>query len=384
MKILFVEHDFSSKNCTTKGLYFAVSDLKKMGHEITVMSDTYEEHPDVFKHISCGALKRPWFLRYLSFILHANWKQLRGNIIDGYDIVHTSNGLFLFANISTFHFSEWDWVKTQCQYLKPKTGRALYEFFSSIVASAVDFIQLKRKNIKLVAVSDSIAELLQKKTNSLYEVGVLPNAVDGSKFGVLSSLDASRAEIRTQFGFIDTDQVFCFCANGTHRRKGFWLMLDALKLLNSELPFKLMVIGGSNGTLEHIRSEIQKNYPNIEEKVVYTGQLDDGVADYMNACEALLFPSYFEAFSLVEIEASRMGLPLYLTRHNGSEMILEDNKNGRYLPFDAKGISVILTEELELGIQRVSPPVYGRALEMGEYGKALDTLYKNIATQQKL
>jgi hypothetical protein len=46
----------------------------------------------------------------------------------------------------------------------------------------------------------------------------------------------------------------------------------------------------------------------------------------------------------VEVEASACGLPLFLTRHHGSEMILEDRVNGRYVEFDAQKIAEVLCE----------------------------------------
>ena len=98
----------------------------------------------------------------------------------------------------------------------------------------------------------------------------------------------------------------------------------------------------------------------------------------MNACEALFFPSYFEAFSLVEIEASRLGLPLYLTPHHGSEMILKEGVNGKSVPFDAQGIAGILQQDLERGIKRVDPPVHGKALATSEYASAVYALYSQV------
>jgi len=51
----------------------------------------------------------------------------------------------------------------------------------------------------------------------------------------------------------------------------------------------------------------------------------------------------------VEIEAAAMGLPLLLTPHHGSEMILKDGVNGLVLPFDAAGIAEILIQGIQAG-----------------------------------
>jgi hypothetical protein len=69
--------------------------------------------------------------------------------------------------------------------------------------------------------------------------------------------------------------------------------------------------------------------------------------------------------ALVEVEAAACGLPLFLTPHHGSEMVLRDRLNGRLLEFDADAIARVLTEfvtdawkpvpvELECGLDRVT------------------------------
>jgi glycosyltransferase involved in cell wall biosynthesis len=53
----------------------------------------------------------------------------------------------------------------------------------------------------------------------------------------------------------------------------------------------------------------------------------------LSAIDAFLFPSYFEAFCLAEIEAAALSLPLLLTPHFGSEMILKPGENGLSVSF---------------------------------------------------
>ncbi len=45
---------------------------------------------------------------------------------------------------------------------------------------------------------------------------------------------------------------------------------------------------------------------------------------------------------LVEVEAGACGLPLFLTRHHGSEMIMEAGKNGLWLEFHPVNIADVL------------------------------------------
>ena len=96
---------------------------------------------------------------------------------------------------------------------------------------------------------------------------------------------------------------------------------------------------------------------------------------YLAAADALLFPSYSEAFALVEIEAAAMGLRLYLTPHHGSEMILREGQNGREIPWNTHGIVRVLEEELTAGLVRPGSSSHGKAPSQTDYaGRLLGTL----------
>ena len=99
------------------------------------------------------------------------------------------------------------------------------------------------------------------------------------------------------------------------------------------------MVGGSPERLAALQAELGQKH----NWITFTGMVSD-VERYLAAADALLFPSYSEAFALVEIEAAACGLPLFLTPHHGSEMILEDQVNGRQIPFDAGGIASVLSE----------------------------------------
>ena len=55
--------------------------------------------------------------------------------------------------------------------------------------------------------------------------------------------------------------------------------------------------------------------------------------DYYAACDLFLFPSRYEAFSLVTLEAAASGLPIVCHRINGTEELIADGNNGWLVPF---------------------------------------------------
>ena len=101
--------------------------------------------------------------------------------------------------------------------------------------------------------------------------------------------------------------------------------------------------GSGEVRLRELRDELDALHSGWPEFISFTGNVPD-VERYLAAADALLFPSYSEAFALVEVEAAACALPLFLTRHHGSEMILQDGVNGRFVDFNAGGIAQVLAE----------------------------------------
>ena len=106
------------------------------------------------------------------------------------------------------------------------------------------------------------------------------------------------------------------------------------------------------------------------------------VEKYYAASDTFLFPSYFEAFCLAEIEAAACGLPLLLTPHHGSEMILRDGKNGRLLSFDPSVMGEQIAEFIQDGLPN-SEPGAGRGLTRAEYADTLLAAYESIRREPR-
>ncbi|HVZ49330.1 MAG TPA: glycosyltransferase, partial [Gemmatimonadaceae bacterium] len=56
------------------------------------------------------------------------------------------------------------------------------------------------------------------------------------------------------------------------------------------------------------------------------------------ASDLFLFPSRYEAFSLVTLEAAASGLPIVCHRINGTEELVADGVNGWLVPFGADAL----------------------------------------------
>jgi glycosyltransferase involved in cell wall biosynthesis len=131
------------------------------------------------------------------------------------------------------------------------------------------------------------------------KIRVLPNPVDVAAF----TRPADREE-KAEF-------VFAFCALGNFAWKGLGLVLEALAM---GVNAKLVVIGGSAGEISEFR-RLAKT------EVEFVGMQTD-IRPYLWEADAFVFPSVYEAFPLVCLQAAAAGLPLIVTRLNGVEELM--------------------------------------------------------------
>lgn len=124
--------------------------------------------------------------------------------------------------------------------------------------------------------------------------------------------------------------TFCFVGRIV-ADKGINELVEAFCKLYEENPaVRLLLVG----RYEEDLNPLEKNTINIIHTctaIEHVGQQAD-VRPYMAASDALVFPSYREGFPNVVLEAGAMGLPAIVTDINGSNEIIENEKNGLIIP----------------------------------------------------
>ena len=252
-------------------------------------------------------------------------------------IVHTTCGYDLHADLVSVHFCQQRWLDFSST-LGVRSLRDRVALQLSRIYSVVERLQLRSRHARLaLPVSRAIGEAVRHAYGTTIPQVVLPNAFDESRFGI-ETRNRYRDVMRSELGFGDNVTVFAFTSYGHYRRKGFWLIVDALRILQDRDDLRLLVIGGSQQTLNGLKRDLLQSFPGYLQAIVFVG-MTDRVERYLAAADAFLFPSYFEAFCLAEIEAAAMGLPLLVTRHPGTEMIVRPGKNGLLLEADPADIA---------------------------------------------
>jgi glycosyltransferase involved in cell wall biosynthesis len=370
-KIRFIEPWFVRENPSTNGLVDVAIGLAKEGWEIQVFAhECDEELRGLASTRHMPGLTLPFkldvwgYFTYVNLCLFMDW--LRSASFRG---VTVSTGFLApSAEIATVHFSHLDLIRKLIRHGRSQPG-LLRQTLLSIPGIFSELILLWSPwKTRLLVVSRAVAGDISRFAAPWKDVRVLPNAVIGSRFNT-TYRQSVRSEARKRHGFATGETVFVFASMGHHFRKGFFIAAKAIEILRQKgHKARLLVIGGQPHTLDRLRRLLGKLCPGFREWMVFTGWVPDPEFHY-SAGDALIFPSLSEAFSLVEIEASALGLPLYLTPHHGSEMILGDGTNGRIIPWEPKGIADCLAAEIDAGEIKFTAGGTGSALSLQEYSR---------------
>mgnify|MGYP001171210630 CR=1 FL=1 len=144
--------------------------------------------------------------------------------------------------------------------------------------------------------------LFGKKNESKIEV--IPNSIDSSWY----SFDKkTRVRIREQLNI--NDEFTIGHVGRFFEQKNHLFLIDIFnEIVKIDPNTKLVLVGG--GELDDaLKNKVKlkiKQY-NLESKVIFTGVVDN-VQDYMQAFDVFLFPSLFEGFGIVLLEAQASGL----------------------------------------------------------------------------
>jgi glycosyltransferase involved in cell wall biosynthesis len=375
MKLVIVEDRFSASNPTTASMVLALPHLLEAGCEVEVWADSIDEG----LRESCEFRRlRVWDVPFAPPVLSSLVRHVQGGLWmlrrklrgQGESVCYVSSGgRFVFAGVSIFHFYNRAWLRIQRNGMEwgpewsLKGWRSLWGWGEDSAALHSPWTK------RFLPVSDAIGDEMRgdfpKRANVIRS---LPNAVDAKRYSPLLRREKG-AELRDEFGYEDEEKVLLFVSQGHLARKGFWLALKAVAALRADGDerARMVLLGGRPKKVEKLERQLGGLYPDWREWLELEGWTDR-VQDYMAAADALFFPSYFEAFSLVEIEAAAMGLPLILTRHHGSEMILDEGENGLTCGFQVDEIVATLKAFFAEGLE-VAEPNIGRALSPEQWAR---------------
>lgn len=143
----------------------------------------------------------------------------------------------------------------------------------------------------------------RKKNKNLV---IMNNAIDVEKYRFNKEI---REQYREELGIRDKFVVGHVGRYNKSKNHSFIIEVFMQMLEENKLA-TLVLVGAKDGEYEKIKKIIKEN--NIEENVILTGMRED-VHNLLQAFDAFIFPSIFEALPVTLIEAQATGLPCYVS-----------------------------------------------------------------------
>lgn len=299
---------------------FSDSFIRKLadnGHEIHLFAIEWqitESHKNIFYH-KVPAVTFNSFLRDLSFVI-SSYFLLRKKRAD-FDIIQTHDKT-LFQDIyragDGCHI-EWLRQRWKRTGLSGKLSIILNPYHRFILGLERNIFSHRRYK-KIIAISEMVKKnIIENYRVEPGDIVVIYNGVDTEKFSP-SNRVKYRDEIRRKQGLTDHDFVVLFVGSG-FERKGVEFLIKAVESISASVS--ALIVG--KGPASKFRDMVKR------QNIIFCGPQKD-IFKYYAAADVFVFPTIYEPFGNVHLEALASGLPVITTRNSGAAEIIKDGVHG--------------------------------------------------------
>jgi glycosyltransferase involved in cell wall biosynthesis len=240
-----------------------------------------------------------------------------------FDFVQGIGGNFMTADITYAHFCHRVYLHEHTDARPKQPVRRMYSWLYDSVISLLEPLIYRRAKY-IVTPSEGLARELTRNFAgaTVDKIHVIANPVDVHQ--MLKPADYNPRPMRESLQFQPDDFVMVFVGAGHFERKGLPVLLDAMQQMNHPTS-RLIVVGGTNYLVDQYRRRTERI--GLGDHVQFVGFQHD-IRPYLWASDLFVFPSAYEVFPLVSLEAAAAGLPLLCAPLNGVEEFLQDGYNG--------------------------------------------------------
>jgi len=324
MKILMLSWEYPPKNVggLAQHVYHLSRALAKHGAEVNVITVggdgviPYEDREGVKVHrVTPYSLPAPDFR---TWILHLNFSMLEyavtlTNSLKSVDIVHAHDWLAAYAGravkhafrlplVATIHATEYGrnhgLHNDNQRYISDVEWWLTYEAWRVIVCSSYMEQELK-----------GFFQLPADK------ITVVPNGVSIEDFSPKPGVSRP------------TYEKYIFFIGRLVREKGVQVLIDAAPRILARFPEARFIIAGTGPYEEHLRARTREL--GLEHRVYFAGYVDDITRNRLyQQSSVAVFPSLYEPFGIVALEAMAARTPVVVSDTGGLSEIVEHGIDG--------------------------------------------------------
>ena len=301
--------------------------LTTLGAEVFLFADAID--PDLLD-LGCKWCavrprgRTPMLLRVWEFVRRADYMMRR--VSRPFDVIHANGFTFSLAHqVNTAHMIHAAWESSPWNTDRNVSpARSLYHKLYTRLNTRWEAVSYSRAKV-IVAVSQRVkSELLDLKKAGLEDIRVITNGVDLTEF-------APGAADRVQLGLPPHVPLLLFVGDIKTGLKNLDSVLQAVEAVSE---CHLAVVGRVDGS-PFLRRVAELA---IADRVHFMDFRKD-IPDIMRAVDLFVFPSRYESFSLVLLEAMASGLPVLTARTVGAaELVTEESGVVLEHPNDVEGL----------------------------------------------
>ena len=331
MKILMLTWEYPPR--IVGGIARVVHDLSKRlikdGHEVTVV--TYRDSADVPEYENDKGVN---VYRVDNYMIHPNnfidWiLQLNFNLVSkateiinkegGFDVIHAHD--WLVANAAKALKNAYG-IPVVATIHATEAGRN-----SGIHDDTQRYINdtewmLTYEASEVIVNSNYMKNELQRLFGLPYEkINVIPNGINLSNFiGIERDYD-----FRRQYA-MDNEKIILYVGRLVYE-KGIQHLIAAMPKVLSNYHDAKLIIAGRGGMMDELRQEASNL--GLNDKIYFTGYLDSNQVQKMYKCaDVAVFPSTYEPFGIVALEAMLAGVPTVVSDVGGLDEIVTHGVDG--------------------------------------------------------
>ncbi len=378
MKVALIRSAVHRKGGVERYVWLLARELARRGHEVHIIARRMPElpHPAVrFHEVRVRGVFS--FIKVLSFAARVREIVHR----ERFDIVHSCDRVDSCDIYRAGEGLHREWLEVSSRYMPKwqamlKRMDPLHFFLLRIEARLMNEESARR----VTAISRRGAEEIHRHFGR-ENVPVIYNGVDPEEFRPPEGSEKENA--RRELGLPEGAFAVLYLGSGFFR-KGLRYLIEGFSLLAAagKSPLLLVAGRGNTGPYERLARAL-----GVAERVRFCGS-EIPASRLYHAADAFVFPTLYEPFGNVCLEALASGLPCVFSSKSGGAEIVEDGVSGLVLnePTDADEIArlirICMDEEKAASMARAARAL---ALKFSVAANADHTerIYREVAAEKK-
>ncbi len=319
--------------------------LIEEGHEVTVITQMANGAPTLEIKNGVEIIRvNPLFINatdFTSSILQTNFEMIQAAgrlLLEGrsFDLIHGHDWLVIMAARSLKHMLKIPLVMT---IHATEHGRN-YGIHNDLQRYINDLEWLSCYEAWRVIIC---SEYMNREIQYLFQVP--QDKIDIVENGVEMIDFSTDVPVGFRGKYAHSDEKIIYFVGRLVQEKGVQVLIDAIPEVLAHHPKTKFVIAGKGPKLGELKH--QAEVMGVADRCYFTGFIDDETRDHLyRLCDLAVFPSLYEPFGIVALEAMAAKVPVLVTEVGGLSGIVEDGIDGiKVLPGSA--------HELAQGILRV-------------------------------